>query len=323
MLPKKMLVAAQPETRPSRPVVKWLIVGFAVLAVAALFAASVAILAGYAAGGKVALIRVSGQISGSEGFFVDAASPDEIIGMIEKAEKGPAIRGMLIEINSPGGSAVASEEIMKAVYGAEKPTVALIRDIGTSGAYWVASASDHVVASPVSITGSVGVLATYLEFSEFIEGYGVKYERLVAGQYKDIGSPFRNLTGEERGILQEGLDKMHGYFLESVRENRGLTDEAAIARISTAVIFLGTEAMELGLVDELGGKAEAEEWLKGQTGLEEINYVTYEKKPLFGVGGLLAEQSSSAGAAFGKSLVAQIISTATAATTASFGKVRS
>ena len=259
--------------------------------------------------GNIALIKISGSISSGDELFGKAANPDEIITIIDRAEKSAAVKGILIEINSPGGSPVASEEIMKALKSTNKPTVAVIRDIGTSGAYWVASASDFVVASPVSITGSVGVTGSYLEFSQLLQRYGVRYERLVSAEHKDIGSPYRNLTEEEKVIAEEGLAKMHSYFLSSVKENRKITDTAAIEKISAAIIFLGSEAKQLGLVDALGGKKEAEEWLKQQTNLTEIKYVTYEKKPLFDIGSLLAEQSAAAGSALAKSALAAIFKT--------------
>lgn len=309
MAEKKIFLAAPDAKKASSA--KWVIAVASAITVAVIliFAALTAVMA--KGQGNVALVRVSGSISSSgDSFFEKPASPDEIIGIIEQAERTAAVKGIFIEINSPGGSPVASEELMKAVKNTSKPTVAVIRDIGTSGAYWVASAADYVVASPVSITGSIGVTASYLEFSQLLQDYGVRYERLVSAEHKDIGSPFRNLTEEESAIAQEALAKMHSYFLSTVKENRGLTDAgdaAAIEKISTAIVFLGSEAKELGLVDELGGKKEAEEWLKQQANLTEISYVTYEKKPLFNIGSLLAEQSSNAGSAFGKSLVKSVV----------------
>ncbi len=303
MTAKKILITCPPRNGSAR---KWLIAAV-VIATIVVFALILPLQLLPSGQGNVALIRVSGSISSSsDSFFEKPASPDEIIGMIEQAEKAAAVKGILMEINSPGGSPVASEELMKAVKNAGKPTVAVIRDIGTSGAYWVASASDHVIASPVSLTGSVGVTASYLEFSQLLQDYGVRYERLVSAEHKDVGSPFRNLTGEEREIAEAALAKMHSYFLGSVVENRQLTDKAAIGRVSTAMVFLGSEAKELGLVDGLGGKKEAEEWLMQQANLTEVKYATYEKKPLFSLGALLAQQSSYAGSAFGKSLAAAV-----------------
>ena len=116
--------------------------------------------------GNVALIPIDGVIIGSresDSIFETSVSSTEIIKFIEKADKNPSIRAIILEINSPGGSAVASEEIANAVKKTNKTTVAWIREIGTSGAYWVSSASDRIVADRVSITGSIGVIASYLE----------------------------------------------------------------------------------------------------------------------------------------------------------------
>ncbi|MBI2144980.1 signal peptide peptidase SppA [Candidatus Woesearchaeota archaeon] len=302
---KRIILAPVPAVKKGFPV-KWFLVGGSVFLFFAVLVAVVVGLVGSASQGKVAVIRVFGVIGEGAGFLESPARPDEIVSMIDRAEGDSRVKGILVEINSPGGSPVASEEVMKAVQGSEKPTVALIRDIGTSGAYWVASGADYVVASPVSLTGSVGVTGAYLEFSEFLSQHGVDYERVVSGKFKDTGSPFRNLTGEERELLISGLRQMHGYFLQSVIDNRGIEGNETIAAIATARVFLGSEAMGLGLVDGLGGKKEAEEWLLAETGLDEVRYVSYEKKPLFDFGPALAEQASVAGSAFAYSLLSGI-----------------
>src|SRR3989338_2223036 len=139
--------------------------------------------------GNVALIPIDGIILGSddsEFLFESITSSLDAVELIEKADKNPNIKAIILEINSPGGSAVASEEIAKAVQKTNKTTVAWIREVGASGAYWVASSSDYVIANRVSITGSIGVIASYLEFPGFLEKYNVTYRRLVSGKYKDI-----------------------------------------------------------------------------------------------------------------------------------------
>ena len=288
--------------------VKWLVIIAAVAAfLFLLFSAARAVISSATPQGNIALISISGQIGSSDGFLESPANPDDIADMISQAEKDSRVKGILIEVNSPGGSPVASEEVMKAVKKAAKPKVAVIRDVGASGAYWIASAADHVIASPVSLTGSVGVTASYLEFSGLLSQYGVKYERLVSGENKDAGSPFRNLTADERAIADDTLAAMHSYFLDSVKENRKITDAAAIEKISTARVFLGSEAKDLGLIDSLGGKEEAEAWLMRQANLTEIKYVTYKKKPFFSLGELLLRQSSNAGSAFGKAFLNRLI----------------
>src|SRR3989339_423358 len=169
--------------------------------------------------GNVALIPIEGVITGSEDsefiFESVTASPDTIE-LIEKADKNPSIKAIILEINSPGGSAVASEEIANAVKKTNKTTVAWIREVGASGAYWVASSSDHIVASRMSITGSIGVIGSYLEFEGLADRYNLTYRRLVSGKYKDIGDPFRELTQEEQEILQKSLDEIRDYFVGEV-----------------------------------------------------------------------------------------------------------
>jgi len=209
--------------------------------------------------GNVALIPVKGLISAGNGeglFAEEVASSTEIVEFIEKADKNPNIKAMIFEINSPGGSAVASEEIANAIKKTNKTTVAWIREVGASGAYWVASSSDYIVANRMSITGSVGVIASYLEFADLLQEYNVTYQRLVAGEYKDIGSPLKELSKDEKRILQEKLDVIHGFFIDEIAKNRRLPRSKA-EEFSSGVFYIGSEAKDLGLVDILGGKEEA------------------------------------------------------------------
>lgn len=232
--------------------------------------------------GNVALIPIEGEITGNgaQSFGSASISSKDIVSFIEDAEENPQVKVLLLELNSPGGSAVASDEIAAAVKKAQKPVVALIREAGASGAYWIASASDHIIANRMSITGSIGVLSSYLEFSGLMGDYNVSYERLVAGEKKDLGTPFKKLTDQERSILQSKLDKIHFFFMEEVAANRNL-ELAQVQKIATGEFFLGVEALELGLVDELGGKDEAEAFIQKEYGLADVDYVEYEHKAGF------------------------------------------
>src|SRR3989338_241632 len=176
--------------------------------------------------GNVALIPVEGIILGSDdsgSLFETVASSQDIIELIEKADSNPGIKAIILRVNSPGGTGVASDEIATAVRKTNKTTVAWIREIGTSGAYWVASSADYVVANRISVTGSIGVIASYLEFPGLLEEYNVTYRRLVAGKYKDLGSPFREMTEEEKTIFQQDLDLMKDYFVSEVAKNRKMS----------------------------------------------------------------------------------------------------
>ncbi|MDO8656839.1 MAG: signal peptide peptidase SppA [Nanoarchaeota archaeon] len=233
--------------------------------------------------GNVARIPIQGVITGDGAGSLgqNAVSSLDIIQFIEDADENPAVKVILLEINSPGGSAVASDEIASAVKRTQKPVIALIREMGASGGYWIASSTDHIIANRMSITGSIGVISSYLEFSKLMEKYGVGYERLVAGEVKDAGTPFRQLNNKEREVLQQKLNTIHDFFIQEVAANRKLS-ESSVRKIATGEFYLGVEALELGLVDELGDKNTAEEYIKTTYGLDDIEYAVYEpSKGLF------------------------------------------
>ncbi len=230
-------------------------------------------------GNKIAVIKISGAIVSDETkipFQSTLATSSKIIEFIEDADKSDSVKGIVLEINSPGGTVVASKDVADKVKSVNKPVVALIRDVGASGAYWVATAADKIVADPMSITGSIGVISSYLEFSDLMDNYGVTYEGLKSGKYKDIGSPFKKLTGDERGILQKKLDLIHDYFISEVAANRKLSEDKT-RQLATGVYFLGVEAKDLGLVDELGGKDLAINITKQLAGITDASIVTYEE----------------------------------------------
>ncbi|MBS3096784.1 signal peptide peptidase SppA [Candidatus Woesearchaeota archaeon] len=255
--------------------------------------------------GNVALIPIEGVITGSEDsefiFESVTASPDTIE-LIEKADKNPSIKAIILEINSPGGSAVASEEIANAVKKTNKTTVAWIREIGTSGAYWIASASDHIVANRVSVTGSIGVIASYLEFPGLLERYNITYQRLVAGKYKDIGSPYKEMTQEERELFQQSLDEIRDYFVGEVAKNRNM-GKKEVDKMANGLFYLGSQAKELGLVDEIGGKDEVIGYIEKKEGIK-AEIVEYKKeKSLFEVlSRIISRQSFFVGKGIGNSL---------------------
>ncbi len=211
--------------------------------------------------GNIAKIAITGPIVVSDGgFFSKPTTVDDIKKLIEKANKSD-VKAIIFEINSPGGSAVASDELAQAVKNVNKTTVAVIREVGASGAYWAASATDHVIANRMSITGSIGVRGSYLEFAGLLKEYNVTYRGLTAGKYKDIGSPYKQLSREEEMMLQEVLDELHDVFIGSVAENRGMSRED-VEKLATGMFYTGKRAKELGLVDELGGLEEAKRYIE-------------------------------------------------------------
>lgn len=256
--------------------------------------------------GNVALIQIEGVIVGSKDsdfIFESVTASPETVEFIEKADKNPSIKAIILEINSPGGSAVASEEIANAVKKVNKTTVAWVREVGASGAYWVASASDYVVANRVSITGSIGVIASYLEFPGFLERYNITYQRLVSGKYKDIGSPFKEMTPEEKEIFQQNLDDIRDYFVSEVAKNRNLPKKD-VDRIANGLFYLGVQAKELGLVDEIGGKDEVIAYIERKEGIK-ADIIEYKKeKTLIEI---LSEVASKQSFFFGKGIGSSLI----------------
>ena len=209
---------------------------------------------------QVAVIEIDGMITIDQAGGLLAAqstSSTQVTRWIEQANEDNSIQAILLEINSPGGSAVASDEIVQALKEVDKPTTAWIREAGASGAYWIASEADHVIANRMSITGSVGVVASYLNFAEFLEEQNVTYQQLSAGEDKELGTPFAELDQRQEGLLQEKLDRIHEFFIQDVSNNRNLTQEQE-QEIRSGMFYLGVEAYELGLVDELGTRIEVQ-----------------------------------------------------------------
>ena len=242
---------------------------------------------------RIAIIPIYGPItvdSSSDIFFDQSGSPSTVvIDAIDRADKDSSIKGIILEINSPGGTVVASREISNRIKKVNKPIVSWIREVGASGAYWIASSTDYIIADPMSITGSIGVIGSYLEFSELFEKYGITYERLVGGDLKDTGSPYKQLTPKEREILQLKINKIHESFVKEVSNNRKL-DYDKVKDLGNGMFYLGEEALDLGLIDELGSKDEALNKIKSLANIKEAEPVSFQRK--IGITDLLARLSA-------------------------------
>ncbi len=217
--------------------------------------------------GNVAIISLNGIITttGDSGglFSEDIINSKKIVKLLDKVNKNKDIKAVIFEIDSPGGSPVASEEIANAIKKLNKTTVAVIREVGASGGYWIASAANKVYASKMSVTGSIGVIASRLEFAGLLQNYNITYRRLVAGKYKDAGSPYKEMTEEEQMLYQDLLDKLHDYFIQTVAENRNLSIER-VKELATGFIFLGEEAKQVGLIDEIGNREDAIKFIENK-----------------------------------------------------------
>jgi len=220
--------------------------------------------------GEIATTTDSALFSGASG-----ASSTEIVSRLEDIRDDPSIKGVIFEINSPGGSGVASDEIATAIRDLNKPTVSYIRENGASGAYWVASSTDYIYANRFSTVGSIGVISGWLDFADLLSDFNVRYQRFVAGDLKDFGTPYRHITPSEEAKYQAQLDELHSMFISDVAKGRNL-DEEYVRGLADGFIFTGQGAVDNGLADAIGGKKEAiahmEEALGAKVEIVEYGY---------------------------------------------------
>ncbi|PSH01529.1 MAG: signal peptide peptidase SppA, partial [Nanohaloarchaea archaeon QH_8_44_6] len=200
--------------------------------------------------GDAALLKLSGTITPtSSGFASSGITPEQVRDLNQKVRNG-GYDAVVYEINSGGGSVVASKEIKRAIDNIEVPTVCRFRDISASGGYMIAMGCDRIVADSATITGSIGVTSSYLEYSGAMDKIGVEYVNISAGKYKQVGSPFTNTTEQDKEVLQDMAVDIQDEFIDMVDKNRNLT-QTEIEEVQTAKIFLGQEARNLSLVDSL------------------------------------------------------------------------
>ena len=206
-------------------------------------------------GEKISIIKLDGVIndSANSSFLRDLTSSNSVLDLITKATKDQNVKAIVIRVNSPGGTVGASQELYKAVINArkKKPVVITMGDIAASGGYYISSAANAIFANPGTLTGSIGVITSYLNFSDLLNKIGVKGVVIKSGSYKDIGNPTRPMTEEERKILQLLLDDTYDQFLSDVAKGRNLP-KSTIAKIAQGLIYTGKQAKKIGLVDYLG-----------------------------------------------------------------------
>ena len=216
---------------------------FTVVAVA-IFGSSDLKLAG-SFGERVGIVEISGIID----------EPESVLRQIKAFRKDESVRAVVVRVNSPGGGVSPSQEIyaglVKLREEAEKPVVASMGSVAASGGYYVACAADSILASPGSLTGSIGVLIEFPDFQEVLKKVGIGFEVIKSAEHKDIGSPFRRITEKERGILQEMVDDVFDQFVEVVSSERQLSRDSVLA-FADGRIFSGRQACHLGLVDRTG-----------------------------------------------------------------------
>ena len=204
---------------------------------------------------RVARFNLNGAIqSGGSPFGDMIITPTRMGNQLERVEEAPGVEAVVINIDSPGGSVAASQEIHDMIKTFEKPVIVSMGDMAASGGYYISTPADAIVAQPGTMTGSIGVIFTLFDPDELLDNIGVEREVVKSGEHKDMFS--RTLAEDEREKLQTMSDAAHEQFMQAISQGRDLEMEE-IRDLATGEIFLGSQAQELGLVDKLGGRNEA------------------------------------------------------------------
>jgi len=194
-------------------------------------------------GDKIAIVEIKGIITQST----------EIIEEMRQYADDEAVKAVILRIDSPGGGVGPSQEIHREVVKlkTKKKVLASMGSVAASGGYYIACASDLIVANPGTITGSIGVVMEFTNLEELLKKIGVKGVVLKGGEHKDIGSPFREMTPGEKRIMQDVIDNVHQQFIKAVAEGRKM-EQAKVVPVADGRIFTGEQAKQFGLVDEMG-----------------------------------------------------------------------
>lgn len=261
------------------------LVGLSVVAYVALLVVSPQLPQYSAARGYIAVVRLDGSIAYSSSLlniFGSTLDPEDTSRLLESVSKDPLAKAVVLLVNSPGGSAVASRDVFEAVkkLSEKKIVVVHIKEYGTSGAYLISLPAHYIIAEPDSLTGSIGVISVVIVFSDLLDKLGIEVYTFKSGVMKDIGSPYRNMTSEEVAILQEIVNSTFNTFRSEVLRYRG--DKIASNKLDEVFSgrpFTGSQAVEIGLIDGVGGFDDAVAKARELAGLPEDTPIKYIKPP--------------------------------------------
>ena len=225
----------------------------------------------------IAKVRIDGTIT----------EDDELLGRLQKISEAENVKGVIIAIDSPGGTTAGGEAIFEAVreIAEKKPVVAQVGTLAASAGYMVATASDHIVSRQSSIVGSIGVLVQFPEFTGLMEKIGIGLEEIKSSPLKAEPSPFNETTEPERAMIRLIIMDSYNWFVDLVTERRPL-DRSQVLAVADGSVFTGRQALEKKLVDALGGENVAVEWLESKgldSDLKVIEWKRSRDDGLFGV----------------------------------------
>ena len=236
---------------------------------------------------KIAIIDVEGVLSSDheESFF--GSKESAVVSFVEKlklAEADPDVRAVIVRIDSPGGDVTTSDILYHelAAFKARKkvPVVASFMGVAASGGYYLASAADVIVAHPTTITGSIGVISMHFSLAGLMEKIGVKVEVVKSGANKDMGSPFRAMTDDDRKLFQTLIDQFYTRFVSVVAEGRkGRLTEAQVRTLADGRIYTAQQALDAKLVDRVGYLEDVVAETKTRANLAKAQLVMYSRRP--------------------------------------------
>lgn len=233
---------------------------------------------------KIAIVDVDGVIvnSAKKGLFSEADNPVSLLTeKLNRAARDESVKAVVLRINSPGGGVTAShlmyEEILDFKRRTGRPVVAMMLDLATSGGYYIACACDEIVAHPTSITGSIGVIMMTFNISQALQKLYIKPNIFKSGPQKDSGSPFREMTEEDRNILQGLIDDYYEGFLKVVAKNRKKLTPERIRELADGRVYSATDALEHGLVDSVGTIRQAMAIAKERGGISKAKVILYHR----------------------------------------------
>jgi protease-4 len=232
---------------------------------------------------RIGLVRVSGTIMESE----------EYVRQLQSLRLDNSIAGVILRIDSPGGAVAPSQEIYAEVMkyrGAHKPLAVSMSTVAASGGYYIASPAVKIFADPGTLTGSIGVIFTLPLFQELAKKIGVEFRVFTAGKYKDVGSPYRAMTGEEKKFIEDLLRDTHEQFIADVAAARGMNRDS-LARYADGRVLTGRQACAARLIDTLGSYEDALDWLRTFTGIAHNAKVVQRKAASSRLRELLEEES--------------------------------
>jgi len=235
---------------------------------------------------KVLLVEVSDVITDKPtrrafGLVEEESTVARVQSELKQAAEDDRVKAVVLRIDSPGGGVTASDQIYAEIVRFKKehriPVVAALGDLAASGGYYVACAADRIVAAPTTVTGSIGVILLNLNLEGLLGKIGVRNDTYKAGEHKDLISPLRAATPEERRIVQSILDGLHARFIAVVREGRPTLDAARVKELTDGRVFDATQALQAGLVDEIGGLRAAIEAAKQAAKVDAARIVMYRR----------------------------------------------